>query len=324
MMDFDSVSQFIDEITPKPVWTGHALVVDAKNLIYRLAHREPDGTATAAVFIEKLMFLIDWYKVERLIVGWEGTGRNWRFKHLPEYKGHRDRTTDLTAKTEAAIKVLQPLLSMSSIEQATVKGAEGDDVFGTLAHQIAESGRTVAVYSTDRDLWQLATDKISIVVPMRGAPDMAVNGAEVEARVGVPPSSIPHLKGLQGDAGDNIPGVKGIGPKLALTLVKKHGTFPAVMAAAESMQRNEGETKAAYRRRLKLELGTTSAKLDAILRDRDVAWASFEAGKILRDSPVTMVPSRPATIREFEGELSRLAASRYTMERAHAFLSKAT
>lgn len=321
MIDFDSVSNYIEESRPKPCWLGDVLIVDAKNLIYRLAHREPDAATTAVVFLEKLVFLRAWYGVKRLIVGWEGDGTNWRAAHLPDYKGNRDRGTELGSKVEAAIKILRALLRLTVFEQATTHNAEGDDVFGTLAAALETQGSKVAIYSTDRDLWQLATQGTTIIVPRQGEPDFAVTPADVERDVGVAPSLIPDLKGLQGDPGDNIPGVKGIGKQVALTLIGKHGSFDALMLVVDTLTQGEGECKAAFDRRVRESLGATSSKLAAIKRDAQQARASFVAGAIKRDVEIVMVEPRFATLSELRGELLRLGANDWAMERSHTYVN---
>lgn len=321
-MDFGSIEQYLEETRPRPVWQGDAIIIDAKNLIYRLAHREPDAATTAIVFLEKLVFLRGWYQVSRLFVGWEGDGVNWRAAHLPDYKGNRDRGTELGAKVEAAIKILRSLLQLTVFEQITTRDAEGDDVFGTMAATLESQGLSVAIYSTDRDLWQLASPRTTIIVPKQGEPDFAVTPADVMRDVGVPPSLIPDLKGLQGDPGDNIPGVKGIGKHVALDLIRKHESFAAMMAAAESFSKRDDETTAAFDRRSRLEFGATPKKLEAIKRDADQARASFHAGGIKRDVEITTIPSRVATLAELRGELQRLGANDWAMERAHTYVNE--
>lgn len=321
MIDFEAIQIYIDEVTPQPCWSGQAMIVDAKNLLYRLAHREPDATGTALVFLEKLVFLREWYGVERLVIGWEGSGRNWRFEHLPDYKGHRDYTSDLSVKVEAAICLLDTLLRSTIFEQATTVDAEGDDVFGTLASQLEAENLSVAVYSTDRDLWQLATDRTTVIVPIQGEPDIAADPSVVELHFGVRPTLIPDLKGLQGDAGDNIPGVSGVGPKVALELVTRHGDFASVIAAAQSFERQrEGETKSAYARRCKSEFGATSSKLEAVASQVEQARASYKAGAIRRDVPITLLEQRATTLDELRRELERLGAGDYAIDRARGFV----
>lgn len=321
MMDFSSIAQFIEDVRPKPIWQGDVLIVDAKNLLYRLAHREPDAATTAIVFLEKLVFLRDWYGVSRLIIGWEGGGVNWRVAHLPDYKGNRERGTELGSKVEAAIKILRPLLQLTVFEQATTSDAEGDDVFGTLAYQLEAQGSKVAIYSTDRDLWQLATENATIIVPKQGEPDFAVTPETVLSEVGVVPSLIPDLKGLQGDPGDNIPGVKGIGKQVALVLIVKHSSFENVMLASERFQKSESETQAAFDRRVRSEFGATSSKLGAIQRDAEQARASYAAGAIKRDVEITLAAPRPTTLAELRGELLRLGANDWALERAHTYVN---
>ena len=324
-IDIDGLAAWAEEITPKPVWSGDVMIIDGKNLIYRLAYRETTGERAAAVFLEKLAFLREWYKPSRLIVGWEGDGRNWRFDHLPDYKGHRDRTTELQSHVDEAVKILPGLLANTIFDQATTTDAEGDDVFGTLAASFEAQGLNVSIYSMDQDLWQLATDRITIIVPINGPgnPDLAVTAPEAERRVGVPPNLIPDLKGFQGDTGDNIPGVPGIGKKIALALITKHGTFAAALALAcdSTLDRSSAakgepgyESKAAYSRRIKTTLGVTPKKREDIRANAQLARNSFEAGKILRDIDVRILPRVPTYEKGLRDRLIRMDAPRYIIE----------
>jgi 5'-3' exonuclease len=323
MLNLDTLTEYIEATQPPPpVWGGHALIVDGKNLIYRLAHNEPSGELAAARFIEKLSFLQEWYRPARLIVGWEGSGRNWRYDHLPDYKGTRDRTTDLQSKADQASQLLPELLAETIFEQATTHNAEGDDVFGTLSSEFEAAGKMSAVYSNDRDLWQLATELTTIIVPQRGEgrTDLAVTPLEVMDRVKVPPALIGDLKGLQGDAGDNIPGVRGIGPKVALELVQKHGSFEAVMLKALSSEldirtdeNGKTEPKAKHALRVREEFGATVNKRERIRNQAELARASFEAGKIRRDVKIMWMPRERAG--SLHARLIELGASDFLLSR---------
>lgn len=331
MLNLEIIQERAKDAIPDPVWTGDALIIDGKNLVHRLASREANSESAAAVVIEKLTFLREWYKPDQLIVGWEGDGTNWRFEHLPEYKGHRNRESEVSQRVDGALEILDGLLPETIFAQMTTTNAEGDDVFGTLAAQLAAQGLSVAIYSNDGDLRQLVTDKISIIVPQSGdRHDLLVTPDFVRADLGLGPSMIADLKGLMGDGGDNIPGVKGVGPKVALELISKHGSFEAVLSAAQNPEldirpvknpeseiksERRKESKAAHAKRVREEFGATPNKLSRIRDQESLARASFEAGKIRRDVELIEIPTRVTLTRMLHDRLRKIGASDWLLSR---------
>ena len=104
---------------------------------------------------------------------------------------------------------------------------EADDLVGTLAQQAVEQGATVVVVSNDKDLMQLVSPRVSFYDFAR---DRRYGVDEVAAHMGVRPEQIPDLLGLQGDAVDNIPGVKGVGAKTAVALLQAFASIEAIYA----------------------------------------------------------------------------------------------
>lgn len=328
MLDLGMIREKAEQAIPDPVWSGDVMIIDGKNLVHRLAALEPSSERTVAVVVEKLTFLLEWYKPSRMIVGWEGDGENWRLEHLPEYKGHRDRSAEIAARVSGAVEMLPGILAETVFDQATTRDAEGDDVFGTLAHRFASQGLDVAIYSNDGDLWQLVTDKITVIKPRRGDQhDLAVTpdyvrtvgpkDVQKHTGAGIEPTSIVDLKGLMGDSGDNIPGVKGVGPKVAIELVKKHGSFEGVMAAALLIDTEpaEGEAKTKHAKRVREEFGATLNKLKRIRNQESLARASFEVGRIRRDVEIVEVEPRVTLARMLYVKLKSLDASDWLLSR---------
>lgn len=135
-----------------------------------------------------------------------------------EYKANREATPE-------ALKPLQFLapvkegLTMHGISWAELDDAEADDVIATLATQAADS-RPVRIMSRDQDYYQLLTDQIRIINRSRKSTNRLITQAEVLERYGVTPQQWPSFRALTGDSADNIPGVKGVGPKVAATLLR--------------------------------------------------------------------------------------------------------
>lgn len=259
------------------------VIVDASNLLYRIGHMERrEAKRMAIMFLEKMLYLRQWYGAKAVHVVWEGRGDNWRLALLPTYKGGRDQDSELRAAVKEAEAMLRKILPLTTIESWEPIGGEGDDGFGSLARALALAGSTVGIYSTDRDLLQLASERVTLIVPQRGTSDKAMGPAEVAAKLdGLPAAKLVDVKGLQTDAGDNIPGVPGIGPKNAVALISKAGSFDALFAYVESEEPNkrDAETLSAWRTRLR-ERGLTPNRLELLRRHSGQARVSRSVAEI--------------------------------------------
>lgn len=281
------------------------VIVDASNLLFRIGHMERgDSDRMAIMFLEKMLNLRQWYGAEAVHVVWEGVGKNWRFEILPSYKGGREQDSELRAAVREAIAKLRNILPMTTIQTWDPIDAEGDDGFAALAEFLPGQ---IGIYSTDRDLLQLASDRVVLIVPQRGEGDRAMGPAEVAAKLGgLPASKMVDVKGLQTDAGDNIPGVPGIGPKFAVALIVAHGSLDALLsyALSEEPNRREGETLKAWRERLR-ELSLTPKRLESLRTHAEQARVSRAVAGIRADVELRSEPQgrNPAALRAALREL---------------------
>jgi DNA polymerase-1 len=198
------------------------------------------------------------------------------FRHEADetYKAHREEAPEAFF---ADLDNLQGILHDAlDLPLCTAPGFEADDILGTLANQAADQGWRVRILSGDRDLFQLVDDTRDIAVLYLGGGPQARNSGpsevrrdQVIARLGVPPEDVVDLKALTGDSSDNIPGVKGVGPKTAIGLLQAHGDLDGVYASLK-------EVKEALR-----------AKLE---RDRDNAFRSRMLARIRTDIPLEVTP----------------------------------
>jgi len=171
---------------------------------------------------------------------------------------------------------LQDLLQALGLPILTARGYEADDVLGTLAEQGSAAGYQVKILSGDRDLFQLVdADKgisvlyLSSSFARRGSASRPneFGPAEVEAKLNVPPSQVVDYKALCGDKSDNIPGVRGIGPKTAVQLLKQHGSLDGIYAALANIK------------------GAVQKKLAT---SKDAAYHSQFMARIVVDVPLTI------------------------------------
>jgi 5'-3' exonuclease len=154
---------------------------------------------------------------------------------------------------------------------------EADDLLGSYAHREAQSGGRALVMTGDRDMYQCATDRVTILYVRTGGRQGAeeVDPAEVKRRYGVPPELVPDFIALRGDPSDGIPGAKGIGEKTAADLLSRHGSLEAVLEGALR------ESSARVR-------GALTDQRDELLRFREIAT--------LQEVDVELPPDRPTDL----------------------------
>lgn len=130
----------------------------------------------------------------------------------PAYKAGRAHADHAPIKS---LRLVKKGLDTAGIRWAEIGGAEGDDLLASLAATAAGAGRTVTCYSGDRDLYQILTGKITVLTPAR----RLVTAGQLPGRFGVTAAQWPDYRALTGDPADNIPGIRGIGPKTAAALL---------------------------------------------------------------------------------------------------------
>jgi DNA polymerase-1 len=116
---------------------------------------------------------------------------------------------------------------------ATSEDLEADDLLGTYARREAEAGGRALLLTGDRDMYQCASDLVTVLYVKTGTKGAEeVTPAEVEERYGVPPELVPDFIALRGDPSDGLPGAKGVGPKTAAELLRRHGSLEEVLGNA--------------------------------------------------------------------------------------------
>jgi 5'-3' exonuclease len=227
---------------------GLTLLVDAASLIYRALYstpdtvRAPDGTPINAAhgFLGMLARLISDHDPDFLCCADDEDWRpEWRVELVDTYKTHRAEPGSAQEEAEGRLAPQLPImfeiLALCGIQVVGHPGFEAEDVIGTLAERA--SGR-VAIVSGDRDLFQLVRDPdISVLYPRRGVSEMdVVNEAYIETRYKVPGRAYRDYAVLRGDPSDGLPGVRGIGEKLASSLLARYGSLDAILEAVASPQ----------------------------------------------------------------------------------------
>ncbi len=151
----------------------------------------------------------------------------------PGYKASRkpppaELATQLTRARELCAAIGAPVLR--------VDGEEADDVLATAAREAAEAGRDVIVVTGDRDLLQTVGRRVRVLfVGRRGGPHVEYDAAAVEAQFGVTAPALPSLRAFLGDPTDELPGVAGIGPRIAARWITTHGDIAGLLAAVDQL-----------------------------------------------------------------------------------------
>lgn len=223
-------------------------VIDGNSLMHRAFHaipptmNAPDGTPTNAIFgfVSMFLKLVDSFHPDGIICAFDRGKPKARMEMLPQYKAQRPPMDAALHEQFPRVKQLLRALDVPVVE---CEGWEGDDILGTLARRGEDAGYEMLLITGDRDMYQLATDKVKIVGTKRGLSDVAVMTPESvdDLYHGITPALVPDFYGLKGDSSDNIPGVPGIGPKKAAALIVQYGSLDEVIAHADEVKGKMGE-----------------------------------------------------------------------------------
>ena len=221
-------------------------LIDGYALIYRafyamiarpLTTRRGENTSAAWGVTNFLIRLLETRRPDYL--AWvHDVGESFRHQTYPAYKATREKLTDeLQQEFDRSVERIEAILEAFRVPVVGVEGYEADDVIGTLATTAATRGLQAVIVSGDKDFYQLIGPGIALLNPGRGGPaaveEQWVDQSNASARLGVPPERVIDYLALVGDSSDNIPGVKGVGEKTALELLKTLGDLDAILAGAD-------------------------------------------------------------------------------------------
>jgi 5'-3' exonuclease len=226
------------------VQTGLTLLVDSASLIYRALFsvpdtvRAPDGTLVNAAygFLGMLESLVAQHDPDFICCAADDDWRpEWRVELIDTYKTHRAEPGSAQEQAEDLLAPQTPvifeILAGCGIRVVGHPGYEAEDVIGTLAERAP--GR-VAIVSGDRDLFQLVRDPdIVVLYPRRGVSQVdVVDETYIETKYQIPGRAYRDFALLRGDPSDGLPGVRGVGEKLAAALLARYGSLDGILEAA--------------------------------------------------------------------------------------------
>ncbi|MNH97996.1 DNA polymerase I [compost metagenome] len=284
------------------------ILIDGNNIIYRAFFAMPPLTNTAGQqtnavygFTTMLLRLIEEHKPTHMIVAFDAGKITFRHEGYEDYKGGRQKTPP---ELSEQFPMLKELLRNLGVPQFEIDGYEADDIIGSISREADEAGRQVMIVSGDKDMLQLASEHTTVALVRKGVTEVEMYGPQqIRDKYDLTPQQIIDLKGLMGDASDNIPGVPGVGEKTALKLLQQFGSVEGVLAGTDELK---GKMKE------KLEEHADSAimskKLATIYREVPLehAWEDMVFTGIRSDT------AGPALAKlEFKSLLERLSLNAY-------------
>ncbi len=233
-------------------------LIDGYGFVFRAFHSlppltRPDGTPVGAVygFTNMLIKLLAGLNVTHAAVVFDSGSKTFRNDIYPAYKANRPPCPEELIPQFSIVRESAESLNLSILEKI---GFEADDIIATIAKKAEAEGYEVLIVSSDKDLMQLVGENIHMYDSMK---NRMIGIEQVIEKFEVGPKKVLDMLSLIGDASDNIPGVKGIGPKTAAELIKQFGSL-------ENIFENLDQIKQEKRRQLLIE-GAEKAKLSKIL-----------------------------------------------------------
>lgn len=247
------------------------LLIDGSSLLFRAFYaikelRTQDGIFTNGVYGFISMYLLAIKKVQptHIAVALDTKAKTFRKKDYEAYKSNREKAPDELSSQFGILKDLLEALNISCFE---LDGYEADDLIGTIAKKASFDGFQNYLLTGDRDYFQLVDENTTVLYTRKGVSQLEeVNKDYIREKYGINPLQLIDVKGFQGDASDNIPGVPGIGEKTALALIRDYQDMDGVYEHIEEI--------AGPKRRENLE------------EYRSQAYLSRKLGEIFKDAPL--------------------------------------
>jgi DNA polymerase-1 len=247
------------------------LIIDGHAVIHRAYHSIPKlssgGQPVNALygFYSMLLSAVYQLKPKYLVVCLDSPGPTFRQTEFVGYRAKR-KTPDLDLISQ--LPLLKSTLEESRIKTFSLGGYEADDLIGTISRQAAKKKfiDEVVIITGDKDLMQLVTSKIHLLMPVKGLSETKIyKTQDVVEKLGVKPKQVIDLKALMGDMSDNYPGVAGIGPKVAVNLLFEYQNLDNIYQNIDKIKPIVGEK---------------------LIKDKDNAYLSQKLATIIDNIPL--------------------------------------
>jgi DNA polymerase I len=212
------------------------LVIDGDSFAHRAYHALPknilrDDSRPAGAILGFANRLLQLYRTERpraVLVGWDTLeAATYRHQAFAAYQSGREFDEDLVEQ----LTLIPKFVAACGFANAKRAGYEADDFLAAAASAEERRGGTVLVASGDRDTFQLASARTTILYPVRAGEMARIGPEEVRERYGVEPQQVPDFIALRGDPSDKLPGAPGVGAQGAAALLRRHGSLAAILKA---------------------------------------------------------------------------------------------
>lgn len=227
---------------------GKIVLIDGHSILNRAFYGLPDltnseGLHTNAVygFLNILFKILDEEKPQYLTVAFDLSTPTFRHKMFDAYKGTRKPPVP---EFREQVPLMKEVLKAMGITCVQMEGYEADDLLGTIAKRSEANGLEVSVISGDRDLLQLATDKIKIRIPKTKGGKTTIedyHAQQVQELYGVTPTEFIDVKALMGDTSDNIPGIPGVGEKTATKIIAQYHSIENAYEHVDEIKPNKAK-----------------------------------------------------------------------------------
>ncbi len=262
------------------------LAVDGDSFAHRAYHALPRSIRFNAVvgFTNMIVRLWEQEQPRAVLVGWDSyDAPTYRHQAFPAYQSGRQFDPSLLEQ----LAMLPRLCDAIGFATAKADGYEADDFLAATVAAEEARGGTCLVATGDRDAYQLASDRTTILFPTRGVSELnRIGPAEVRARYGVEPEQVPDFIALRGDPSDKLPGARGIGPKTAADILRRFGSLEAALEAGKFA--GQADELRLYRRIAAMDPGAPVPEVP----DRRPDWGAGSA--LLREWGVTQLADRLA------------------------------
>ncbi len=267
-------------------------LIDGYGFVFRAYHSlppltRPDGTPVGAVygFTNMLIKLLAGLDVTHAAIVFDSGSKTFRNDIFPKYKANRPPCPEELIPQFPIVREAAESLNLTILEKA---GFEADDIIATIARQYSSPENKVLIVSSDKDLMQLVNENVVMYDAMK---NKMISDAEVKEKFFVAPNQVLDVLSLMGDTSDNIPGVKGIGPKTAAELIQQFGTLENIFANLDQIKQDK--------RRQLLSDGVENAKISKILA---ALKDDVELGISIEDLKIKSIdPHRLVSFLEMQG-----------------------
>ena len=269
------------------------LVIDGDSFAHRAYHGVPKsirrrGNKGGGAILGFANFLLRLHAQEApraVLVGWDTLDApTYRHRALATYQSGRLFDAELLDQLD----VLPQFVAACGFAFAKAPGYEADDFLAAAVAQEELRGGTAIVASGDRDAFQLASDKTTILQPVRAGEMARIGPAEVRERYGVEPRQVPDFIAIRGDPSDKIPGLTGVGPKGAASLLRRYGSLEAALAQGSFAA--QAENLRLYRSLATMDASAPLPPLD----DQTPTWDA--AAALAREWELNQLADRLASI----------------------------